>query len=1161
MTPSWVSEGEGLGFAGGFSRGILDDQPSDEFEVGFFANLLPLVGQDEAAGRLEAGGGTLAEGGGDGRHRLVQEGVVVPHIAAVVGLLIEEVAELGIGLALARTEDAVDVEDLLRVRETETDVAVGEDVDQKVGLERIDGRAGIGLGLSLRIALPLLPETEDNAGGDDLVLRMRRHAGIEAERSGFERFSVGLDVFQEFEPEIVEREFRERDAVVQVFDIEDFVFELEKLLVAIAEVFGDDVFDLLVLQDVVLEGGGDVHEGHAGFDPVLEVDVLVEIFGGPEIDELHGAAGAVDTVDAAEALDDAHGIPVDVVIDEIVAILQVLAFADAVSGDQQVDLALLGHGGDLGAVLRHGGEIGEDLVEGTVAERGAGVAAPTDQGHVDSQLAGAPREERLVEIDGGVGERGEDEHLPVRLAVLVEGRVRDLGRDEPLEFGQLGVRGRRDVLRGVQQDAELVLVFLDVFEPVLAVIQLQVFQPVLELAADEHGLFEFVVMPGVIEGEFKLVGLGVLSGRRQEIADFAFQVLDFGDRVLHRDFERLHRAFEALEEIHLHHADEVGFAVGLGERIVVRSLIEGLELVFDVLRGVKQGQLVARNLVVQLVIGKEAPAQIDLGVEGDRLLALRETAEGGNARLVILLDVFARAGDGQFVKQLEKGSIELLHQLARLALRAVFLGPEGEDLLRGGERLLQTCNADGLRKSVVAVLGQKIELVAEVFEVVVDGRRGKQEHLGADAGFDDVIHEALIAALADENPLFIPSAGGVVAKIMGLVDNDKVEVAPVEGREIDVTGIALVPAEVRVRKHVKPETVLIERIEAIRGAVNGPVSAKLLRAKHEDALVFQLKILDHREGLVGLAQADAVRNDAAIVLQDLVDSPFDAVALKLKKRFPDPRLKEAGLPQICVRLACIAKELFEDVVERLVIDELGGVIVVKLLEIAEDILFDILDERRARPQFIEPLLEFLPVAVAVNNEVQFEVVVAITQAEATNSKIGAAEDRVLHAGGGGDMVHFAMQEVGPLDGLDVHLALDPIGALLGDALLLELIGQFQSGRVDHEGLLLGLARVESVNKGRLAEQEIKVADTVQGFLERVIGVNSEIGGNDRQMRVVLDFRAQEISHGAARVIITDVRQYCGHNNSPRKCCLGRCKRNVCICRTKAYPKRLKLMVI
>ena len=84
--------------------------------------------------------------------------------------------------------------------------------------------------------------------------------------------------------------------------------------------------------------------------------------GRPEIDELDGVVAGADAVDAAETLDDAHRIPVDVVVDQVVAVLEVLAFADAVGGDEEVDFAVLGMDGNLGAALGARGEIGQDVV-------------------------------------------------------------------------------------------------------------------------------------------------------------------------------------------------------------------------------------------------------------------------------------------------------------------------------------------------------------------------------------------------------------------------------------------------------------------------------------------------------------------------------------------------------------------------------------------------------------------------------------------------------------------------------------------------------------------------------------------------------------------------------------------------------------------------------
>ena len=76
--------------------------------------------------------------------------------------------------------------------------------------------------------------------------------------------------------------------------------------------------------------------------PLLQVDVFLQFHVGPEIDELDALVGRADAINAAEALNDAHGIPVDVVVDQPVAVLEVLPLGDAVRCDEQVKFALAG---------------------------------------------------------------------------------------------------------------------------------------------------------------------------------------------------------------------------------------------------------------------------------------------------------------------------------------------------------------------------------------------------------------------------------------------------------------------------------------------------------------------------------------------------------------------------------------------------------------------------------------------------------------------------------------------------------------------------------------------------------------------------------------------------------------------------------------------------
>ncbi len=145
--------------------------------------------------------------------------------------------------------------------------------------------------------------------------------------------AVLLHVAEQVHAEVVEAEVGDGDARADVLELDDLVLELAELLLAEGGVAG------LLGEDVVVGGGGEVGDHHAVLDALLEVDVLVEGDVGPEVDELDRGVGRPDAVDAAEALDDPHRVPVDVVVDDVVAVLKVLTLRDAVGADEDVDLA------------------------------------------------------------------------------------------------------------------------------------------------------------------------------------------------------------------------------------------------------------------------------------------------------------------------------------------------------------------------------------------------------------------------------------------------------------------------------------------------------------------------------------------------------------------------------------------------------------------------------------------------------------------------------------------------------------------------------------------------------------------------------------------------------------------------------------------------------
>ena len=227
----------------------------------------------------------------------------------------------------------INVENLFGLRESEANVAVVEDINEEVRMEWVDGLDRRGLGVGVAIVLTFQSKAKYNTGADDLVVGMRWNAGVESAGCGFKHIFVLFHEFQKFDSKIVKRELGKGNAAAEIFDVEYFVFQSKKLLVTVVKVVANDVFDFLVIKYVVFKGGGKVHESHAGFNAVLEVDVFVQVVGGPEIDELHGMTGATDPIDATKPLNSTDGIPVDVVIDEVIAVLEILTLADAVSRD------------------------------------------------------------------------------------------------------------------------------------------------------------------------------------------------------------------------------------------------------------------------------------------------------------------------------------------------------------------------------------------------------------------------------------------------------------------------------------------------------------------------------------------------------------------------------------------------------------------------------------------------------------------------------------------------------------------------------------------------------------------------------------------------------------------------------------------------------------
>ena len=132
---------------------------------------------------------------------------------------------------------------------------------------------------------------------------------------------------------------------------------------------------------------------------------------------------------------------------------------------------------------------------------------------------------------------------------------------------------------------------------------------------------------------------------------------------------------------------------------------------------------------------------------------------------------------------------------------------------------------------------------------------------------------------------------------------------------------AAVAREVGVVENVVVEAVGGEHVAAVVGLVDRPVVAKPLRRQHEHAVVAQFVVLDDGQSLEGFPEADAVGDDAAAEAFQLVDGPDDAVPLELEEFFPDDAVANARRRLDDSFLVQLVAEVFEQVIERQVIDE------------------------------------------------------------------------------------------------------------------------------------------------------------------------------------------------------------------------------------------------
>ena len=563
----------------------------------------------------------------------------------------------------------------------------------------------------------------------------------------------------------------------------------------------------------------------------------------------------------------------DVVVDQIVAVLEVLAFGNAVRGDQDVDLVVVVRE-EKRLFLGKRGEEREDGVEVhlELRNRGTPVLRAGDHGRVQAELFLRERRDVLVEVGGRVGERGEDQDFPVAGI----DRILDLLLNLRHQVIELGIVFRRDVRDHGDQQVERVDVFPQMHPPIGP-------------AHIGKGDFDLASNGENVVGDFLVIVLlcgidGIGEFEKIHVADF-LETVDCGDGSfdqsldpLQCEVKRINGTFQTLQEADAHQATDSKFASDLH---VAAAAVLRAHSVFPPCTGEdEQGRHVDQQIqrlqrFEDFLVVDRIRKRGERGAETQRRKTQGELPDLGG--IVILFNVLARTGDCNGVKQLEKVEIKAGKQL----LSGPFLGgqiaPVVEDLLRRTENLLDGVAEFhiGFELPRIALVGQ-LQLVFQVSEAVVHRSGREHQHLRLYTGLDDVLHQALVAVFD-----LIDMRAFAIAEIVGFVDHHEVVGIPAQPGKIDAVRFALVSGEIAVIKHIVVQAVFGDGIIQIVSLERVPVVGELLRAEHEDVFVALLIILDDAQRGEGLAEANTVRKDATIVRFELVDDGQDRILLEI----------------------------------------------------------------------------------------------------------------------------------------------------------------------------------------------------------------------------------------------------------------------------------------
>ena len=398
-----------------------------------------------AAGRKQAVDVALFFFADDGVDGVAQQFRVPIHLLAVSGLAVEFLAQPLQRLSLSLAQKPHGIEQFLRGEVVTDHFAV---LTQVHHVKRMQTILSVDVHALIYIAQHKYHPRRTSLGSRDY--------GVKSLRSPIAAV-VFFHIVQKVEAKLVQSEIHDRDAGVHLLDVHDFFLQPFQLTPTVFQ-----VNRIRLVDRIVIPCGRHDRDLHAGLDPLLEPDVVVESHVRPVIDQLDALVSAAYAVNSPETLDEPHGVPVNIVVDQIIAVLKVLALRNAVGGNQHVDLVVVVRKNQM-FLLRNRREQRQYRVDVHAEFRhgGSAVRIAGDHRRVQTVPLGHVGAHVFVEVLRRIRKRGKDDDF------LVAGvdRMGDFVVDTRQQVLQFVVVLRRDVLYHLDQQIKVFHILAQVFPP------------------------------------------------------------------------------------------------------------------------------------------------------------------------------------------------------------------------------------------------------------------------------------------------------------------------------------------------------------------------------------------------------------------------------------------------------------------------------------------------------------------------------------------------------------------------------------------------------------------------------------------------------------------------------------------------------------------------